>query len=701
MYYLLKKKISITFISVLLIFAHGHLFAQTSLNTQPPTLQIGLDGLSFNKGSLDAQLIMEIVAEKQQEIKIKTLQTVFLTKVKYAGGTMYSFTDNVVRELLTEKDPNIRTKKILENTINVVFVGAFLNFYLNQATENKKTHLIELSKLYSCMPADTSKSLNISAFTQIQRNSTNQIYRDTSARNFISLLVDMCSEVVKNDAKLQQLGLMQISYSETYDYLNTFKTLLIDGSRKIIIEEPTPLQKKNLSALQLDLLTIKRINEEKKEKADLAKIVYDEMKSSLSDITDYIGLVNFFVTEYSYRNEKLEFYKGPTYNKDNQLTIDQKKEALAKIKSKINSMSKSLSGPTIKDSATIAEIKNLNQIYLYLDKSTRVFENDKVNQKNIADIIYTFNTEFQPILINQSYRDTGYISIIDDLNKITRSFGETLLNNNNTLKVITDKIDPFILLSSKLYQFNKSSTISEYLKLIEDIGSIFPDDNITNALNTVITFIKDYTVIEENQNGKEVINFNVESFLVKLQGIKPYKLSHLEFNFTVGVNNAFFNSDLILSDGSINRNLSYVGEKIGVKYKIKDWAFYMNRNPGETYSINKTPYIKTAPPIEPLISNAHILLYGSGLLYNLVNTKTNKEFNMPLLGLGLGVTFYNALDFNVSYGIPIFPDRGISNSFDNSFLNIGFDIQFIEYYNRLRAKQSANKTQKQLAEAKI
>ncbi len=214
---------------------------------------------------------------------------------------------------------------------------------------------------------------------------------------------------------------------------------------------------------------------------------------------------------------------------------------------------------------------------------------------------------------------------------------------------------------------------------------------------TLISFVKDYTVTDFDNNGKEVLSFNIESFVIKLQSLRPYKFNPFEFHFTVGVNNAFFNTPLSLEDTPPIYNLSYVSEKIGLKYKIRDKAFWLNRNPGETYRIRNRNYIKSSAPKEPLVSNFHMLFYGSGLLYNLVNVKTSKEFNFPIVGLGLGLTFSNALDFNVTFGVPIVKTEEFS--LKNNLINAGFDIQFSEYYNRLTEKRNANKTQKRLAEA--
>ncbi|WP_375562289.1 hypothetical protein ACE193_06995 [Bernardetia sp. OM2101] len=690
----------------LCVAQHSYAQDENELEANPPTLQIGLDQLAFKKGSLDAQLIMEIIAEKQEELKIKAIQSTFLRKVQNSGGTVYSFTDNIIRELVFEKDSEIRTRKVLENTVNLVFVTSYLNYYLS--TLNKSdTSYTNFSKLANkfCINLDDIKNLN--SFSNLKKNQESkegksEAYNEAKTVAFLALLIDMTSEVVRKDEKLKKLGLMQVSYSSTYEYMNYF----IKVQKEKIDKQYFPYN------IFKDKDIIKVIK-------DLSMRIKCDMEKHLSKFTDHIGLINFYVTEYSYRNEKLEsFYSDLSEHKMSE-GLDNRLDTL---KNNIKQLIGSLTQKDIQDSLIKQELINLNKMYFYVDKAKKVIKNkEKFNSHTVADIIYTFHQEFRPLLLNQSYRDTSYLDLIsgisivsDDLAYLIRD--SLITNDTLILNFENKKIDPFLLMVSKLYQFDKTSTISQYLTLIEDIGYIFPNDNIKDALSTVVTFVKDYTVILEEEKGKGVVSFNVESYILKLQNIKPYRWRRLEFNFTVGMNNAFFfREELKLNDSSSVRNLSYVGEKIGVKWKIIDKAFWHTRNIGDTYqmssfrgkwwnpctySVRRYTYVKKTPPSEPLVSNWHLLLYSSGVLYNLVNTKTNSEFNLPIVGFGTGLTFYNALDLNISYGIPILPNSGFKKSFSNGFVSIGFDIQFIEYYQRLREKQKANRTQKQLIKAK-
>ena len=71
------------FFVLLLQFYHVHqflIFAQHEASS--PTLQVGLSGLSFQRGDLDAALITQIIAEKQKEVQARLVQNMLLSNIK-------------------------------------------------------------------------------------------------------------------------------------------------------------------------------------------------------------------------------------------------------------------------------------------------------------------------------------------------------------------------------------------------------------------------------------------------------------------------------------------------------------------------------------------------------------------------------------------------------------------------------------------
>jgi hypothetical protein len=279
---------------------------------------------------------------------------------------------------------------------------------------------------------------------------------------------------------------------------------------------------------------------------------------------------------------------------------------------------------------------------------------------------------------------------------------------NDLAKVNINLNLSFMNVFTKIDEFDKVETYSSFLNQLSDAGDVFSDEEMRKSINRIITFVRSYIKVSNDTMGKLSLNLDVEGFLYNIQKTPYNKFRPLEFHFTVGANTASFQKDLITNSGDTIRNYSFIGEKIGIKFKLWDYKYVRSFSKGETFTYkhwynlfrsNHVTYLRTSPPKEPTISNIHLLLYGSGILYNIVNTGTTKSFNSPLVGVGVGVTFFNDLDFNVSWGRPILNNKSFNDSSVPSFFNVGFDIQFIEYYDRLNQKRKANQIQKKLAQA--
>lgn len=653
------------------------------LEHQAPSLQVGLSSFNFSKGTLDAALIMEIVAEKQGELKLKTIQNLFLNRVMHSGGTVYAFVDNCLKQIVDEKDQNIRSRKIFENTVNFVFVCTYLEYYLKDMNQEQYEQLRAFAGLFAHdLPALKPIPFSISAFyndTKVKKSTGLDVKTESNATDndlhFIPILIDLASEVVRNNANLKKLGVMEQSYTDSYTYLNEFLRLQREHP-----EQDTTV---------------------------LAKAMYQQMSSKLTVLTDNIGYVSFLY-------DRFDFAINHQESLMDSLKFDSLFESLADRTSELIASLSNAQIDVTKDPNLAKEIKNLITFRDFLMKAQNYLslhnKTDLANSKTISEILYALSKKYAGTLKAQAYRSKNYQLVLDELDQIN----ESLLQRLDALPILEHDVkqnigqDKFLSLIAKLYQFDKISSITEYLRLMEELIEILPNDNVIATLKTIVTFTKDYTVIEKDARGEEVLSFNAESFIMKLQQIKPYSLNRWEFLFTVGSNQTHFNRNIDITDSLTGvSNLAFVGEKIGLKFKIIDKAFSWNRNPGETFAVStlrhpfkKQVYQRLKPPKEPIISNFHAILYGTGLLYNLVNTTTNKSFNLPMFGTGIGLTFYNGLDLNVSVGIPLLSNHPLSRSFDYPYINVGFDIQFAEYYSRLMKKRNDNQTQKRLAGAR-
>lgn len=669
---------------------------QEEIHPSAPSLQYGLDGLSFTKGNLDAELIMQIIAEKQQEIKTKIIQNSIMSKVEDAGGTIYSFADNIIREVLLQSDMETKTKKIIESAVNLVFAYSFADYYLKNCPAGELANLKIIAKNYFYLNTDgitdfsfrgltvhfEEKAKNISeakaeaAFTkgapqekEIGQNIHNKANLATNStdgkiescdglKEFFCFVLDMASHTIKTSDKMKELGIMQISHSPEYDYLNKYYDFI-----------------------EFDNIYKASLRTE-------AGVVSEGMKNMLQKLTNAVGLFKHLITESTFRENQVCLTSSLKPNADKTQLANVFTATKASLKTLMDALT--ASGKTDK-------LPELNKIYFYLENAGNQLGSAPANLPTLAsDVLYTIHQDFLPALFGYTLADYNALqTAIQNFKLDAKNLAQYLLAE--TVGEIPGKSDPIFILISKLYAFNNLSTYTDYLNYLYSMQEILPDDDVSDILGLIISYVKDFTSITTDYAGEEKISFNVESFLVRLQSLKRFKWSPFEFHFTVGLNTGFLNKPLAVGENDTIQNISYVGEKIGIKIKFWDREFWQTRNPGETYKMWGTTYTKSTAPREPVVSNAHLLAYGTGLLYNLVNVKTVSKFNAPMVGCGIGLTFYNALDMNLTVSTPLMPNDTKNNL--RAIVGLGFDIQFTEYYQRLNEKRKASKTTKIIQEA--
>ncbi|CAF4075530.1 unnamed protein product [Rotaria sp. Silwood2] len=195
-----------------------------------------------------------------------------------SGGAFYSFTDNVIRGVLTEKDPDVITKKILENTVNITFTYAFADYYVRQlqltplsATALTNFNTLAADPKYGFTAFTTAQVSN--GLISVRDNSVSlatsneHSYIDPDATELIALIVDMSSEAIRQNKTLKELGVMQVSYSQSYDFMNKYLELQEENPALFVV----------------------------------ATYVYNDMVNNLNDFTNMIGLLNYHKNANSYR----------------------------------------------------------------------------------------------------------------------------------------------------------------------------------------------------------------------------------------------------------------------------------------------------------------------------------------------------------------------------------------------------------------
>lgn len=163
-------------------------------------------------------------------------------------------------------------------------------------------------------------------------------------------------------------------------------------------------------------------------------------------------------------------------------------------------------------------------------------------------------------------------------------------------------------------------------------------------------------------------------------GIKPFFIIGLNYGSFTGSNTTILNNE---NNGTIT-DLAYVGEKIGLKFVLFDFDYTHSQKPMQWYKYRGKYRRWLEPTKDPLIDDVYLSIYGSGILYNVVDLKSQDNFDFAVVGIGGGVTFFNNLELNISYSVPVI---GKSLSYDNAMLNFGFDIPIFEYLQALRKKE--------------
>lgn len=777
---------------------------------EAPSLQVGLSGIKFSKGNLDPELVAEIIAEKQKEVKVKLIKNMLLNNLGVDNGLFYAYIDQSIEILTTEKDEDTRLKNLLENTVNLSFVVGYAEYYFQTLKKDSPewNSFRELALSYGISASVFEKEkLTLKDFAKINyrktvseqsMTETDEDYIIEQNNKFVGIVIDLFAEVIRQNEQLKTLGILRTNYLQNYLSMNSYISLedeneneklapKFNALKELLFDNQYLNERTTLDLIQKSLESSKVTTLDSSTSVKM-KLYTKSLQTALSEISNLLNskdeelqLIGYSVNQ----NYRFLTFKSGDFNNyvKGKYKIDAKailngtdivlKEQYtmlqwyldSKIKSeffnnlftkrtqadaifsqikgnldiylKYFGLIKSLSSKgsdwdkaltTISNNFTCGDAKVLSDSMMvqYSRARKEITDISKLSQSEIKDIeqinsfidklrfaelnryeyMQAYEKELKPAITRLGKYSLDFLkmnnSMFSLINCITTQVQTDLASVNLNLNL------SFINLLSTIDEFDHIPTYATFLNHLSDAGDVFSDEEMRKSINRVITFIRSYVKVGEDTNGKLSLNLDVEGFLYNLQKTPYNKFRPLEFHFTVGANTTSFQKDLITNNNDTIRNYSFIGEKIGIKFKLWDYKYVRSFSKGETFTYkhwynlfrsNHVTYVRTSPSKEPTISNIHVLAYGSGIIYNLVNTGTTKSFNSPLVGVGVGITFFNDLDFNVSWGRPILNNKSFNDSSVPSFFNVGFDIQFIEYYDRLNQKRKANQIQKKLAQA--
>ncbi|PSG87063.1 hypothetical protein C7H61_13210 [Mesoflavibacter zeaxanthinifaciens subsp. sabulilitoris] len=400
-------------------------------------------------------------------------------------------------------------------------------------------------------------------------------------------------------------------------------------------------------------------------KDNLSSIIYKEKdfaSYSMYGNADFIGEVNY----YSSTNDLIHQNQvRQEFNNSNSLTIVSNyiiDELFIRLCNKDIAIFKS-NGLFLKKNLDTRFSSGLNDNYNNIDiklkdtidKELDNFINELSSTTKAVNTIY--NEMFD--LINQSSFDISDLSQIkkDDIQQLFNFFSFSLqgfkeeIGGNSFLSRIGELINKYVIYIS--YDGDEEMVFKSFKIDVEAIILSFESE----------FYEKEITSLKKN-----------------LIGIKPFFIIGLNYGSFASSNTSIINNE---DNGTIS-DLAYVSEKMGLKFVLFDFDYTHSQKPMQWYKYRGKYRRWLEPTKDPLIDDIYLSIYGSGILYNVVDLKSQDNFDFAMVGVGAGVTFFNKLELNISYSVPII-DKSLS--YDNAMINIGFDIPIFEYLRALKNKE--------------
>lgn len=662
-------------------------------------------------GSLDYKLLVDIVSlslSNSEKIRNKGF---YKNSINYMQGRQYFY--------LTRNSPSMRenlknlgdkiTAQIDKYILNYDIIQEFYTRYKGTKSRDIKDALLkdynnEILALYSnssfsevllrlspdkkLNPAFLTYSIDIESYNIKKKQNDNF----SSLKTNLTQLIDLLKQLNQNNIKLNVAA----------DLIKHENFALKEDSLINPKEIQKKLQNSTLSALQNDNLQtqITYYNDNKAVNLDLQKKIY-ESKNNITAISKFTLKTPSLLDNKNLDNiEYLQKFLNDLEDKSVNYTADEITIAENKVKADLTVIFQQDDFLHLYLRFLLNNLLNKQDLILGLDLKTQ--EGLGIT-KEYSESVSSFYAKLETIANKNSVTiaDINYIekqiipqflkfSILAEKSDITKTITNLrILNNLLKLKIINDansdggfeynaKLNNIFTFISNLDKLNKVETYQSVISLIQE-----NNENVAKCLPTrfqpiytlFINGIKKYTLLNTNEQYIEV---DVVSFLNDLQlYYNKENKSWFSLYFTLGISENFFPKSLTLP-GSTKPidNIGFASEKLGLQFTCysfgKDRQF-KNMVKDKVYTNNKNPFI----------NKIYCIVYASGLLYTLANTTTNENFDFPHLGIGGGLRFYNALDFNISYALPFIDGQKFGK---NGFFSIGLDIPLGEYLERLGKK---------------
>ena len=95
-----------------------------------PSLTASTSKIAYEKGTLDSEVILELVATKQEEIRSELMHRLVLNHFECGSFATWNFVRSNLNLLIDEKDKRVMTKEMLKNATELAIVMGISEYYL-------------------------------------------------------------------------------------------------------------------------------------------------------------------------------------------------------------------------------------------------------------------------------------------------------------------------------------------------------------------------------------------------------------------------------------------------------------------------------------------------------------------------------------------------------------------------------------------
>jgi hypothetical protein len=462
------KKILLT---LLIVFCYNTI--SKAQESQDPSLSVGLESLTFGKGTIDVDALRKVLIRKQNELKREGLKRFVFKKLPDYHYTTKLFLQNSITTLIDENNQNIIEKELLELSTNYSLILGFANIY---------------EQIYYQKNKD---SITTVYFDSIKPKMSKELKKQ--------FLIDIVGTSLSNNKLLKSRGFFdfdsKIDYSASKFYNEKFKSDKID--KKV---------RKNDSIVIVEL------------KKSIDKVVTSYLSSfkyvkNILKNKDYSKLKNIkdlYLRESKtvFNNQNNLFKQLAKHNKDskfiNALEVSVKiSQVLSQIdlyNEKFNELKKSTINKSITDLEKIENYTGNYQDYLRLN-----LESTKKIVENYHDYLPDLKIKVDSIYF-----------LIKEINKKTTD----TIQNKNILSKLKAKVEVFKNLYEEEFTF-KDKLKTYYPLITSQLQEIRKNDSITFEI----------AALYNEKVQKKIEEFKLKSFANKLDSINTSAIDTFKIAF--------------------------------------------------------------------------------------------------------------------------------------------------------------------------